>query len=151
MYKFYRVSNFGLFAFLTVFCCLTGIVQSQTIDTLWHEDWEGNWVTDWHVDGGTWQVGVPTSGPNSAHNGQKCAATVLSGNYSTTVDSRLIRHTSFVVPSASQNPRLRFWHWYSFSSGDYGKVQIKVGNSGWQDIFSNYLNTGSGAWSWLLA
>ncbi len=68
------------------------------------------------MDAGTWEVGVPTSGPDSAFNGQNCAATVLNGNYPAYADTRLIRHTSFVVPSANQNPRLRFWQWYSFSS-----------------------------------
>ncbi|MCX6827687.1 MAG: cohesin domain-containing protein [candidate division Zixibacteria bacterium] len=111
----------------------------QSIDTLWIENWEGNWVPDWHVDYGTWQVGVPTSGPNAAHDtaigGTKCAATVLAGNYTEGQSTRLIKDTRFVVPAASENPRLRFWHWYHFNSGDRGYVQVRVaGDTVWQTL-----------------
>jgi len=85
--------------------------NSDPTTVLWLEDWEGNWSQDWHADGGTWEVGVPTSGPVSAHSGNQCAATILDGDYSEGVDSRLIRHTVFTVPSVSENPRLRFWQW----------------------------------------
>jgi len=121
---------------------------AQTIDTLWYEDWEGNWTTDWHVDAGTWEVGIPTSGPNGAYSGQNCAATVLDGNYSEPVDTRLIRHTQFVVPPASENPRLRFWYWFSFGAADYGQVQIKVNNGSWTSISNIIDNYGSNAWSY---
>ena len=104
----------------------TFIAYTQQKAVLWAEDFEGDWTVNWHVDAGTWEVGTPTSGPNSAHGGTKCAATVLAGNYSEPVNSRLIRHTSFLVPSASENPRLRFWYWFSFAAADYGEVQIKV-------------------------
>ena len=114
----------------------------------WSEDWEGNWSTDWHITFGTWEVGIPTSGPGSAHNGQNCAATILNGNYGNYVDStRLVRHTSFVVPPASENPRLRFWHWYYFTvnDNDYGKVQIKVdGNQNWEDLPDGFYQDRSG-------
>ncbi|MBL7095628.1 hypothetical protein ISS22_16865, partial [candidate division KSB1 bacterium] len=121
--------------------------QSHTI--LWQEDWEGDWINNWYVDGGTWEVGAPTSGPDSAYIGQKCAATVLDGNYSESVNSRLIRRTSFKVPSASENPRLRFWHWYSFSSFDYGEIQIKTGSI-WKTISTQYTSTGSDVWTYPL-
>ena len=39
------------------------------------------------------------------------------------------------MPTADQNPRLRFWHWYSFNGGpDYGEVRIQVGTNGWQTL-----------------
>ncbi|MFH1841732.1 MAG: hypothetical protein ABIF77_00860 [bacterium] len=88
-----------------------------------------------------------SAGPGGAFCQENCAATVLGGNYSEPVDSRLIRHTSFVVPPESQNPRLRFWHWYSFSTSDYGQVHIKVDGESWQTLFSNYTSTGSGCWT----
>ena len=81
------------------------------------EDFEGG-LGDWAVDFGTWQVGVPTSGPptNStgfrAHSGTNCAATVLAGNFGLNADSRLIS-PPFTVP-ASGNPEVRFWEWYNF-------------------------------------
>jgi hypothetical protein len=110
------------------------------------ETWESG-SGDWAVDFGTWQVGEPTSGPNGAHNGTQCAATVLEGNYATTVNSRLIS-PNLTVPAANQNPRLRFWHWYSISTADYGKVQIKPeGSTEWVDISGQYVHTGSGVWT----
>jgi bacillopeptidase F (M6 metalloprotease family) len=114
------------------------------------EDWESpDWNTKWTVSSSAWEVGIPTSGPNAAHGGTKCAATVLAGNYASGVDSRLISPI-FAVPAANQNPRLRFWHWFSTQSGpDYGKVQIKVaGNSTWIDIGSTYSGSGSGIWTY---
>ena len=44
---------------------LSTIGLSQT----WSEDFEGNWSTDWHITFGSWEVGIPTSGPNSAYTG----------------------------------------------------------------------------------
>ncbi|MCK5619952.1 MAG: hypothetical protein KAJ17_11150, partial [Candidatus Krumholzibacteria bacterium] len=118
------------------FLPMVGNAQSETV--LWSENWEGNWTQDWHADGGTWEVGTPTSGPGGAYDSLTCAATILAGNYTDNVNTRLIRHTSFVVPPASENPRLRFWHWYSCSSNDYGLVQIKVGDGEWTTISITY-------------
>ena len=124
-------------------------VNANTEATLWSEDFEGDWTANWHADAGTWEAGIPTSGPIGANSGDKCAATVLDGNYTEPVSSRLIRHTSFTVPAALQNPRLRFWHWYSLSSGDYGKVQIKVvGTTDWVDVSTTYTSTGSNIWTY---
>lgn len=63
----------------------------------------------------------------AAHAGTNCAATVLNGNYPEDRDSRLVSQP-FVVPPASTNPRLRFWHWWSFGSCDYGQMQISSNN-----------------------
>ncbi len=102
---------------------------------------------DWSAERGTWQVGRPTSGPGAAYTGTNCAATVLAGNYAASVDSRLVS-PPFVVASAASSPRLRFGHWYSFSSGDQGTVEIKVvGSNTWSAISSSYTITGSGAWT----
>jgi len=127
---------------------LTTDCWSQNQNILWSENWERtNWTDDWHVDAGTWEVGKPTSGPNKANNGLNCAATVLAGNYPEPTNTRLIRHTPFVVPPASENPRLRYWHWLSFGGDDYGEVQIKVGNNDWKPVAGPYVNTGSGVWT----
>jgi len=143
-----KITNFLAILFVCYSIFLPQTLFSKSADTLWSENWEGNWSDDWHADAGTWNAGTPTSGPNSAHQGQNSAATVLDGNYAEPVDSRLIRHISFTVPSASQNPRLRFWHWYKFSTYDYGQVQIKVGNGSWEAISTNYTNTGSAVWTY---
>jgi len=133
---------------LALFTSLTVQTQSEN-ETVFFEDWEGDWTTNWHVDAGTWEVGIPTSGPDSAYAGQNCAATVLAGDFPNNASTRLIRHTSFTVPAADQNPRLRFWHWYSMSN-DAGSVQIKVGSGEWQTISETYINTGGGIWTYAL-
>ncbi len=139
--------NFTLtFAFLLL---TVVFVHANSQTTLWSENFEGDWTANWYVENGTWEVGEPTSGPNAAfNNSNNCVATVLGGNYADGVETRLIRFTSFSVPSASQNPRLRFWHWYSFGYNDYGKVQVKVqGTSDWIDVSTSYTNTGSNIWT----
>lgn len=106
---------------------------------------------DWNVDTGVWQVGAPTSGPNAVHSGTNCLATVLAGNYPDDQTSRFIS-PPFIVPAIGQNPRLKYWHWYSFitTNGvavDSGKVQIQVGGSGtWVDLSGQYHNN-SGGWT----
>ena len=47
----------------------------------------------------------------------------------------------FDVPTAGYNPRLRFWHYYHFYSGDNGSVQIRVvGSNTWETLetYDNY-------------
>lgn len=123
-------------------------LQAQHADTLWSEDWEGDWTKDWHVDAGTWEVGTPTSGPDSAYEGKNCAATVLAGNYADGVNTRLIRHTVFSVPAEESNPYLRFYHWLAFNIDDYFRVQIKEENGVWENITPTYTNNrGSDVWS----
>ena len=128
----------------------SGFAFSQNA-ILWQQTWEDpSWIDGWHVDAGTWQVGNPSSGPGDAFEGGQCAATVLDGNYTESVDSRLIRHQAFVVPPASENPRLRFWHWFSFNADDWGRVQIReTGLEQWQDLSEElYTNSSSLVWSY---
>ncbi|MFH1700168.1 MAG: choice-of-anchor J domain-containing protein [Candidatus Zixiibacteriota bacterium] len=118
----------------------------QVHDTLWVQNWESGWGS-WWVDGGQWQGGVPTSGPGAAYSGSNCAGTVLDGNYveppygGGSQTSRLIS-PSFVVPS--DNPRLRFNHWYNFSWSDYGFVQIRANGGDWVTVFGNYIWNSNG-------
>ena len=102
-------------------------------------------IGDWFAERGTWQVGTPTSGPDSAYSGANCAATVLDGNYRDEVDSRLVT-VPFSVPDTSTNPRIRFWHWYSFNEGDAGYVEIKVDTSDWQTILGPYTGNSDNNW-----
>jgi hypothetical protein len=50
------------------------------------------------------------------------------------------------VPPADQNPRLRFWHWWSFGASDFGRVEIRVGNGPWEEL-SEQFSGGSGGWT----
>jgi len=80
---------------------------------------------DWAVDFGTWAVGQPTAGPKAGHNGStNCAGTVLTGNYTNNVDTRLIS-PPFQVPAVG-NVALNFWQWYSFKFA-LGYVEINNG------------------------
>ncbi len=98
---------------------------------------------DWAVDFGTWEIGKPASGPNAAHTGTNCAATILAGNYPNNVDSRLIS-PPYAVPSNS--PALRFWHWYNFNNA-LGFVEISTDGSTWNQISPTYQNITSSAWT----
>ncbi|MGD0058865.1 MAG: choice-of-anchor J domain-containing protein, partial [Verrucomicrobiia bacterium] len=108
-----------------------------------------NGIGDWYAETGVWQVGVPTSGPGSAHSGTNCAATILNGNYPWSANSRFIS-PPVTIPAASQSPRLRFYEWYSFTScygSDYGVVEVKVvGSNTWQTVSPNRYNS-SGGWT----
>ncbi|MBX3745854.1 MAG: cadherin repeat domain-containing protein [Verrucomicrobiae bacterium] len=141
-------------------CLLRGPAVHAAPTVVWHEDFESDQVwEDWFVEGGVWQAGVPTSGPGRAKEGTRCAATNLGGNYSDNVNSRLITH-SFLVPEASENPRLRFWHWFEFhvelqrnaaeqpvEGGDYGRLQIREVGGAWQNLGGEIRGSSSGAWS----
>lgn len=140
-----------------ILCALIGLSQmwpspikaTAQIDTLWIETWEEpNWPLRWSVQAGTWEVGTPTSGPDSSFFGENCAATVLGGIYAEPVDSRLIRKEFFVVPDSSQNPRLRFWHWYSFGGGDFGRVEISTDGVQWKPLSVDYTASGSNVWTY---
>ncbi|MFH2056615.1 MAG: hypothetical protein ABIJ61_11700, partial [bacterium] len=101
-------------------------------------------LLDWSSSRGMWEVGVPTSGPGSAHSGSQCAATVLSGNYFHITSSELIS-APFVVPASGENPRLRFWHWFYINDyGDGGYVQVVAGDS--TTKISPTYNLTSGEW-----
>lgn len=136
-----------LFATFVVLSLLVTYGLGQSV--LWTETWEGDPGLAWQVQGGSWEWGSPTSGPGSAHTGQNCAATGLAGNYTEPVDAYLVRRDSFAVPPAGQNPRLRIWHWYSFSNGDTGWVEVRqAGTQSWQRIGGPFVNTGCAAWTY---
>ncbi len=96
---------------------------------------------DWSVEDGTWEIGKPTSGPNAAHTGTNCAATILAGNYTNNVDSRLIS-PPFAIPTNS-SAALSFWHWYKFNNA-LGFVEVSTDGSTWNQISPTYLNGSTG-------
>ena len=117
------------------------VAGAQTIT--WQENWESPDAQEcWAADFGYWEIGVPTFGPptnslgSRAHQGTNVAATVLGGNYT---DDRQSRLSSCPIQVPAANPRLRFWHWWSFNCYDYGQVQISTNNgSSWVVLSPNY-------------
>ena len=100
---------------------------------------------DWSVDQGTWEVGVPTSGPNAAHSGFNCAATVLAGNYAGYANSRLVS-PPFTI-STNSIPTLTFWQWYNLTVAE-AVVEITTNNgNSWYPISPTWgPNAVSGGW-----
>src|SRR5450759_264370 len=146
-----------------IFFCLcaalllaAGAGRAETI--FWSDSFEANAGSRW-INNGIWSIGSPTIGPaiNSAgyrtHSGANCATTGLKANYPYNADSRLVcinynGDSSFVVPSADEFPRLRFWHWFNFVNAlGYVEISTNAGSS-WQQISPNYLDmSSSGVWS----
>ena len=109
------------------------------------EDFETDWG-GWSAVSGIWGRGKPAAGPKSGHNSDNCVGTILNGNYGYRADSRLIS-SQMVLPYVDSNETLllRFWHWFSYASTDYGTVQISewLGDS-WGE-WKNLFNTGAGS------
>src|SRR5262249_853975 len=98
----------------------------------------------WQVTHGTWEIAT-----NGGYQGRRMAATVASGNYDDWQHSRLIS-PSFTMPASDQNPRLRFWHYYNFSAGDYGEVQVQIeGSNTWAALPGAHWEweTSGGVWA----
>jgi len=105
-------------------------------------DFESGWG-DWSADRGVWEVGTPTAGPEEAHSPPNCAGTVLGGNYPTNTDSRLISPSIWLPDvSGDEELHLRFWHWFSYSSGDQGRVLISVYDEGLEE-WSGWVQLGA--------
>jgi len=151
----------GLFLCL----CLLSMVSQAT--SILYENFESCTATNWHgwtADNGVWDIGIPTSGPNSAHEGKQCAATVLDGGYPAYRSSRFIS-PAMTLPTltSTQQITLKAWQWFSYAGGDYydgrgcyGHIQVSEwsgtswgnwteasntysgGSSGWQYIGTNF-------------
>ncbi len=116
------------------------------------ESWE-NGIGDWYVTKGFWEVGIPTTGPNSSYDGSKCLATRLNGDYFNWANTMIIS-PPVTVPLASQYPRFSFMEWHSFnqsdSNYDHGRVLIKPSNdSTWVALSGNFFSNSSSVWSYV--
>ena len=139
---------------LGIFFLSFSTASARVIETIFSEDWESG-LGDWDISNGVWQVGEPTASPGDANGGSQCAGTVLDENYPRYTDSRLIS-PSIRLPEVSGDDelRLRFWHWFSYSGGDYGYVQIQEYDevtqewpSDWKNISDAIGYAGSAVWS----
>lgn len=102
------------------------------------ETGSANWSSS-----GLWQIGIPSSGPQSGYGSQRCAATNLSGNYEDYADYWLVS-PSITIGNAS-TVSLRFWEWYQTETNyDYGRVKISSnGGVNWSEV---NVRNGSSDW-----
>ncbi len=99
----------------------------------------------WYADGGTWEIGAPTSGPASAHAGNGCAATMLGTSYAFRCDTRLISPPVALPANKAYNDLyLSFWHWYSVWGGDTAQVEIRTPGGEWTVLSENFDQTSAG-------
>ena len=128
---------------------VTGAITTLTANV--PVDFESG-LGDWSVNNGLWTVGTPTVGPKAAYAGTNCAATGLTGNVGTWQYSTLFSPV-FVVPAATNYPRLRWWQWLQFgnssSGSDVGDFQISTNNgASWQTLLSvGYNGATSSGWA----
>ena len=110
-------------------------------------DFEGD-TSGWQVSNGLWEIGAPTSGPNSGFGGSaNVAATVLDGNYVDDQTSRLAS-PSVTIPPAGFSPRLRWRHWYQFGSADAGSVEVSTDGVNWTRISGFATASSLGTWEY---
>ncbi|MCD4737282.1 MAG: hypothetical protein K8R53_14660, partial [Bacteroidales bacterium] len=116
------------------------------------QSWEEGYG-NWYTEGGGWEIGEPSTGPGFANSGTNCIALNLDGNYGTFADCRLVS-PPYVVPPATENPRLRFWNWHaifeetSHYNDDDGYVQVReYGTANWTNVSQLYRGYGGNCWS----
>ena len=145
-------SLFVLVSLLALCLCLalTPGYAADILNTNFENFTTTNWQ-GWSADNGVWEVGTPTSGPNAAHEGVKCAATVLGGNYPTERDSRLISPSLNLPFTSGQSIILKFWQWFNYdTSGEIGRgyVEVSVWDGAawgdWTTIYDQYNGVSSG-------
>ncbi|MEW6290909.1 MAG: choice-of-anchor J domain-containing protein, partial [Thermodesulfobacteriota bacterium] len=101
-----------------------GLHAEETV--VYAEDFEGG-LNGWYTDNGVWDVCLHDPPNPPWGGGLFYVATVCGGNYPATTDSRLISPTIILPPiTGDEELHLRFWHWFSYYSSDYGTVQISV-------------------------
>ena len=107
----------------------------EKTETVLEEDWEGG-IGSWWANNGVWELGIPFVGPDSSHSGQKCAGTILDGNYPDNANTRLISPpVTLPNPSGGETIQLKFWHWFEIENNhDQGYLQISENSGEWITI-----------------
>jgi hypothetical protein len=107
-------------------------------------DFEDGWG-GWSADRGVWQVGEPTTGPETCYSGTQCAGTVLDGDYPPYTDSHLVSPSCRVPGESGEEAHLRFRQWFSFSTLSYNGVYYDPQEEGYIRISTRDDDTGE--WS----
>lgn len=144
--KIFSARPFGCSLFWAVIVYVTCIMvlpnpaHTQTVDTVFSENWELG-IGSWWADNGVWEVGRPTVGPSNVHSGQNCAGTILGGTYPWGANTRIISPWIH-LPNASEGKKiqLKFWHWFwiNIHAQHKGFVQIKAGSGDWENVGGSY-------------
>ncbi len=134
------------FLLLVCFFLPSAALSSEVI---FEEDFESGWGDYWSASNGIWEIGIPTAGPELSYSGSKCAGTILDSNYASHTDSRLVS-PSLTLPAVdpTEEIKLCFMNWFSYSSYDYGYIQISLydeNNNLWSDWESIKEYGGSGS------
>lgn len=123
--------------------------QGELKEIIFSENFEsgkGNW--EFRNGQGVWEVGIPASGPYSAHSGTQCAATNLNGNYiSNTWDGLYSPQINLPhVTGTREKIKLTFWHWYELENDyDFGYIYITKDNGqNWNLLEVSYNGTSNG-------
>ncbi len=99
------------------------------------EDFEGS-PSGWYSFGtnDTWQLGVPTSGPNGAASGEKVYATNLAGPYLSNMNAKLVM-PAIDLPEGDAYLTFKNWHNFEQSTAgtawDYGHVVVSTDQVNW--------------------
>ncbi len=85
----------------------------------------------------SWAWGVPTSGPQSAHSGDKCWGANLNGEYNNDEDGYITSPAMDLTQFAGQSFNLVWWQWLQSEGGyDFASVEVsKDGGSTWKTVY----------------
>ena len=97
--------------------------RHTNVDWAFYKDFEYN--NGGFTPTGSWQWGIPTSGPISAHSGTKLWGTNLAGDYPNS-DNAILDSAPFYVPDGAI---LEFWMWYDCESY-YDGMNVKISTNG---------------------
>lgn len=117
-----------------------GSDSTHQIEVIFSEDFDSIGTSDWFAENGIWEIGSPTSGPDTSRSGTSVVATILNGDYPPAANSRLVSPLISLTSTEDLDGarlRLKFDHWYSMSSGDFGYLEIKTDGSEWQPLTEN--------------
>ena len=105
--------------------------RTTVVGNIFYQDFEatnGGYTAD--PPDSCWQWGTPTTvGPSSAYSGAKCWGTKIASNYSNNANWKL---NSVQYTANTNNPVLKFWHWYSTETRyDGGNVKMSLNGTTW--------------------
>jgi len=124
----------------------TDIPLGKTLMLENFEDGGTKWTIEPATEGAPcWEIGIPTTGPAAAYEGEKVAATVLDGNYADNCNDLIYYNLPMTIPPAGV-PVISFYAAVDIvgngqSPYDYVEVLIKKENDLWETTTGLYLSS----------